>query len=134
MGREAGTGTYGIDPQAGEVVRAVVLPTLSEVCSEPSRADDLPASAIVALLAQAASVEAQLTSALAQKLYANGAMPQPTTTPELITVQEAMKITGMRARWFYQRTGNKRFGFIKKLSARTVRVDKAALLAWVAAQ
>jgi len=112
-------------------VNAATPPTLAEAFDHPDRVADLPLTGLIVLLAQAATVTARATAALAVKNDA----PQPTpTTPELITVAEAMKITGMTARWFYSRAGRKQFRFIKKLSPRTVRVDKAAFAQWLAAQ
>lgn len=116
----------------GEAMKAATLPSLSDAYDHPDRVADLPVTGLVVLLAQAATVSARVTAALALAQDAP-ATTTPTTT-EMITVQEAMKITRMTARWFYSRAGNRRYGFIKRLSEHTIRVDKAALLAWVAAQ
>jgi hypothetical protein len=133
MGREAGAGAYGIDPQDDAVVSAVVLPTLAEVCDRPDAVKCLPPSALVALIAEAAGVEARLAGALAVALHANGCTT--TATPEasrLISVSEAAQIMQVTKKWFYARAGNSRFKFVKRLSAKNIRVDKLAMAAWLA--
>jgi hypothetical protein len=113
-------------------MKGATLPTLSEAFDHPDRVADLPLTGLIVLLAQANTVTARATAALALKQDA----PAPTRpkTTELITVAEAAAITKATPRWFYSRAGQPRYSFIKRLSEHTVRVDQTALIAWLAAQ
>jgi hypothetical protein len=109
---------------------ALTLPTLAEVCERPDRAADLAPTAIVALLAQAASIEAQLASVLALKLHANGDST-PTTPSEvtLISVKRACEIANVKPKFFYARAA--RLRFVKRLSPRNIRIDEIGLRTWL---
>ena len=110
------------------------MPTLAEVCARPDCASELEPSALTALIAEASGVVARLASVQARKLHEQNHAAPPPEPANLISVADACALTGLKPKFFYSRAGKRQFGFVKRLSERTIKIDPRGLRQWLAAR
>jgi len=94
---------------------------------DPEEISKLEPVEIPPLMAKCAAYQSALAAKLAEDLM-NGT-GEKKESARWITISEAVKITGLSKRWFYER---KNLPFIKRLSRKSIRIDEIGLMKWIA--
>ena len=106
--------------------KLTAVPTIDELLRDPARAHALPASALIALLASTAAVQAVLSA----ELLARGqAQPAP-AKDRWLKPDEASAVLRRDRRWLYRHA--RTLPFVKKISARSFLCSETGIHRWLA--
>jgi hypothetical protein len=104
-----------------------MTPTLASVAANQNAIAEATSNDLTALLAETAAVQSVLTAALLRRRRAEREHESHRADSRPITVQAAAELSTLSLRWFYRRANKPGFSWIRRLSARNIRVDAAAL-------
>jgi len=106
--------------------KLAAVPSLDELLRDPARAHALPASALIALLASTAAVQAALTA----ELLARGHAQTAPAKDRWLKPDEASAVLRRDRRWLYRLA--RTLPFIKKISARSFLCSEVGIHRWLA--
>ncbi len=103
-------------------MKAKPIPSLDELTEKTS-------NELSAMLLEHAARQSALTAALNRRLRAERELSQDRAgaNGKWLTVEEAVERSALSPRFFYRRADEPNFGWIRRLSNRTIRISAAAL-------
>jgi hypothetical protein len=109
------------------------VPTLDEIASDPTRAADLPADAIVALSLRCAAVQSTLSSAALAALARAGAkLPASNDPDEWLDENHAAEFLHQPRRWLFRHAA--KLPFVSRVSRKRLICSKRGMERWLTTQ